>query len=308
MNKIIVKTFSKIQFYYIFITDKFYYSIVRILINRFLRKYSLVDLGSAGELDNRLKVITSKALRIDGRSGTTKGGGIDEEHVDMFVGDGDKASFYITRKSTCSSLKMPDTEVINLYPEASRFDIKSIEEVQTTRLSDLLKLKNFSLDLLKIDVQGAEMEVLNGLGENDIKNIKVIEIECSVIKFYKGASSFSDVFTFLDNSGFDLYLLREQRWTALNQAHCKIAWFDAVFVNRVVSKADGFALSLAYKRFNLNTALKANYSTLLNGKSSAVKFTFVSMLVVARLILQMQSMVGKREISHRNIAAGSELW
>ena len=67
---------SRVQLYFISVTDKAYYFIVNLIINSFLRKYSLVDLGSAGALDDRLRIMTSSALRIDGRADSSENSGV----------------------------------------------------------------------------------------------------------------------------------------------------------------------------------------------------------------------------------------
>ncbi len=61
--------------------------------------------------------------------------------------------------------------------------------------------------LLKIDVQGYEMEVLKGAGHS-LASIDHIFVESGIQSLYEGAPRFSDVFEFLTARGFHLIALR----------------------------------------------------------------------------------------------------
>ena len=66
---------------------------------------------------------------------------------------------------------------------------KNLEDVQVLPFSEILKEKNFDyIDLVKIDTEGHEEEVLNGLGEY-IKKIKYILIEFHIDKIYENYDS-----------------------------------------------------------------------------------------------------------------------
>ncbi len=56
--------------------------------------------------------------------------------------------------------------------------------------------------LLKIDVQGYEMEVLRG-GVNTLAEIDYINVECSFQVLYEGQASFDQVYRFLTAHGFE---------------------------------------------------------------------------------------------------------
>lgn len=61
-------------------------------------------------------------------------------------------------------------------------------------------------DLLKLDVQGFELEVLAG-AEKCVMGSKALILEVSFIEYYKGQCSFADVCTFLHQRGFELKAL-----------------------------------------------------------------------------------------------------
>jgi hypothetical protein len=61
--------------------------------------------------------------------------------------------------------------------------------------------------LVKIDVQGFELEVLKG-AENSLDRIKYIFVESAIRQLYAGAPRFSDVFDFLTARDFHLMAMR----------------------------------------------------------------------------------------------------
>lgn len=56
-------------------------------------------------------------------------------------------------------------------------------------------------DLIKIDVQGYEIEALKGFGDN-LNSPQYLIIEVSFIEFYTGQPLFADIVTFLNEKGF----------------------------------------------------------------------------------------------------------
>ena len=80
---------------------------------------------------------------------------------------------------------------------------------------------------LKIDTQGYEKEVLNGLCQN-LKNINVIQLELSTVYLYEGQELYDHYFSFFDKNGFALWSL-EQGFSDKNSG--RMLQFDAIFVN-----------------------------------------------------------------------------
>jgi FkbM family methyltransferase len=80
-----------------------------------------------------------------------------------------------------------------------------IFKVETITLDE--HYKNKALDILQIDVQGAEKFVLEGANKI-LKKVKAIFIEISLNKgFYKGASTFDNLYKLLTKRGFKIALL-----------------------------------------------------------------------------------------------------
>jgi hypothetical protein len=89
----------------------------------------------------------------------------------------------------------PDT--INYFNETHR------RKLRTDTLDAVKQSKNFpSPDLLKMDVQGAELDVLKGAIET-LTSVKHIILELQVVEYNKGAPLRDAVIDYMDEQGFD---------------------------------------------------------------------------------------------------------
>lgn len=90
---------------------------------------------------------------------------------------------------------------------AQKMAVRSSVEVPIRTLDDFREELGLStIDLLKVDVQGYELEVLRG-ATRSLKDVRALQIECNFIPQYKGSSTFSDVDLFLREQGFALHNL-----------------------------------------------------------------------------------------------------
>ena len=72
------------------------------------------------------------------------------------------------------------------------------------KLSTIMKdYKILNIDILKIDVEGATLDLLKGLDDN-LNNIKIMHIETETYPFFKGQTLHNDVCVFLENNNFKL--------------------------------------------------------------------------------------------------------
>ena len=95
-------------------------------------------------------------------------------------------------------------------------EIRQIK-VQTKRFDEIISpdsLEGFQC-LLKIDVQGAEMGVLQGVGDL-LEKFAAIEIELALCDFYEGNDMVEDVLKFLRLNGFDPFTIQTERWGGNN--------------------------------------------------------------------------------------------
>lgn len=115
-----------------------------------------------------------------------------------------RATFYELSMPGNGSLLKPD---IKKWQQFNRWDDNSQEtfEVEVTTLD--LECKNAIIDLLWVDVQGAEYDVLLG-AQNTLNNIKAIMLEVAMLESpYSNSTLFSEINSLLLSKGFHLVSL-----------------------------------------------------------------------------------------------------
>src|SRR3954470_18825766 len=116
-------------------------------------------------------------------------------YFQAFVGRGGPATFHVARFPGCSSLYEADASVIDLFTMigasvGGNFTVESTREVQTTKLDDVAGLP--PIDFLKLDIQGAELDVLRGATKT-LANTLVVESEVEFLPLYKDQPLFGDL-------------------------------------------------------------------------------------------------------------------
>lgn len=114
------------------------------------------------------------------------------------------ATFHITDVMSCSSLLEPDLDVLQRFPIRSCFEVVrrlsvSIRSIESMIEEGLLQ----PLTFLKVDVQGAEYDILKGLGPY-LDNVLAMELETQILRIYKDQRTLCDLIDFLGAHGFRL--------------------------------------------------------------------------------------------------------
>ena len=105
-----------------------------------------------------------------------------------------------SKEDSSSLLDISDLQS-EIFPGTSRCDS---ERVRVSRLSNFISESELGkINLIKIDVQGYELEVLLGASEI-LNNINYIYVECSFLELYKDQATADDVIEFLSDNGFFL--------------------------------------------------------------------------------------------------------
>jgi len=121
------------------------------------------------------------------------------------VGDGSKRTFHTCNAPMTSSIYEPNTALLERFQRLAELTtvVKS-EEVQTHRLDDIPEVAG--THLLKMDVQGAELDILHG-GEKTLESVVAVHAEVEFLEMYKGQPMFADVDTFMRGHGFCFHTL-----------------------------------------------------------------------------------------------------
>jgi len=102
-----------------------------------------------------------------------------------------------------SSLKEPDRHLID-FPTVS---FAGTEEVSVTTLETLLNDVEENV-MVKLDIQGFELEALEGMGKA-LEKVVAIEIEMTLLPMYQGEATLGQILITLENMGFKLFSISE---------------------------------------------------------------------------------------------------
>ena len=110
-------------------------------------------------------------------------------------------------------------------------DIKPV--TRTTKTLDTARstsfLKDERIDILKMDVQGAELSVLQG-ATDILKEVSFVQFEASVIEYNKGGSCYYQVDEYLRDHGFYLYDMGDlQRNKGLFRSN-GVGQYDSIYI------------------------------------------------------------------------------
>ena len=103
--------------------------------------------------------------------------------------------------------------------------------MKTRRLDSIVEEVGLEdIDLIKIDVQGAEAAVLRG-GAAAIRKARVLTVEVSLFDFYDQRSTFLDIETLLQPAGYSLYSIP---FVSQNPMNGRTDWVEAIYVKNAL--------------------------------------------------------------------------
>lgn len=123
-----------------------------------------------------------------------------ERYLPYVLGNGSARTLNICELEGMTSLLKPDPThlaLFNLFPTWGI--VKSQVPVTTRKLDDVAEITH--LDFLKLDVQGAEHEVLVH-GRDKLKEAVVVQTEVSFVPLYQGQPVFGEIDLLLREMGF----------------------------------------------------------------------------------------------------------
>ena len=142
----------------------------------------------------------------------------------------------LSNKKSMTTLYLSDSENLNSFKKPNQrawgFDKKETILVQTDTLDNICAINNINnIDILKIDVQGNELEVLHG-GCSLLSDYKIglIFVEWQVVPLYQKHYRHFEISQFLNKYGYDLFNIYN-----INEARSgQLRWGDSIFINQKI--------------------------------------------------------------------------
>jgi len=139
----------------------------------------------------------------------------------------EQTSINVMSRITSSSLFQSEEK--STFEGNAYFDIVEREPISIDRLDNLMGNVP-EITLIKMDVQGYELEVLKG-GQRTLEKAKYVLLEMQNHEIYKGAPKYYDLDAFLRAQGFELFEIMPSI-----REHDQVREYDALYINRTTGK------------------------------------------------------------------------
>ena len=160
--------------------------------------------------------------------------------IDKAIGKGGPATLHVTNYGYTSSLYEPNLALMEKFQSLAEFcQVVEQKSIDTVRLDDVLG--GDKPDFLKIDIQGAELDVFDG-APDALNSILVVQTEVEFLELYKNQPLFADVDTALRRAGFQFHTFlgaSSRCYKPVNlpnsgsQGVRQLLWGDAVYFRSV---------------------------------------------------------------------------
>lgn len=160
-----------------------------------------------------------------------------EKHIPLALAKSiGESTLYVTHDPMCSSLYEPNEPFLSRFKDLVELaGLAFTVELETTTLDEFCHQEGVeTIDFLQVDVQGADLQVLEGATQI-LKTVLGVQIEVEFSPLYLNQPLFADVDTYLrsyDFSLFDLYTapqIRRQSPIASPAHPGQLLWGDAFY-------------------------------------------------------------------------------
>jgi FkbM family methyltransferase len=215
-----------------------------------------VDVGGANDLQphwNRMRAACSFVVyepnkeAFDELVQRQKATSIYDNFLYLNVGLAEHAGrrdFHVTNIQSGSSLKSVNKNGISSFNNSTYFFPMNVESIVVNSLAASLdEIGVGTIDIIKLDTQGTELEILRGLGELRTDSLLAIELECGLLDDYEGdQTAFEDTLRYVRGKGFQLFDLRCNRFAG-SAPRFDLAVIEAFFGNDLVKPPSAHRLS-----------------------------------------------------------------
>jgi len=202
------------------------------LLHHSYQKIRLVDVGCRGGIHPRWSGIRN--LEVIGFEPDAKEcGGLQAGRYFPIAlySRGGTVKFYVTVDRNCSSIYAPNPNLMSKFVGSDHLAVEKVVEVPCDTLDHVLESNGLrDVDFLKVDAQGAELDVLHG-AEKTLEGVVGVECEVEFSPIYLNQPLFPDVDTFLRERGFTLLDLEVCRYFRSKKIRSKgqVLYADALY-------------------------------------------------------------------------------
>lgn len=154
-----------------------------------------------------------------------------------------KATLYKTRNPACTSLYPPNSDYTERFTtNAIMMELVDTEEINVSTLDSFLtEHSDICFDYLQIDVQGGDLNVLEGATNTLEKSVLAMSVEVEFFQLYQNQPLFGDVDNYLRKKGFTIFdigkIYRANRQLAAVMSHNhpgQPIWSDVYYVRDLI--------------------------------------------------------------------------
>jgi FkbM family methyltransferase len=159
-------------------------------------------------------------------------------HNIAVAGTSSRRRLYVTKSPVNTSLLRPQERLVQRY-DIPGLEVDHLSSVKTDSLDSILspraRTKKAAGEFIKIDSQGAEMEIMQGASRTLKKETAAILCEIVFSPIYKLQKTFSEVDRFLADRGFTLYSLEPHFISSKRldrreyETEERLLWADALY-------------------------------------------------------------------------------
>jgi len=198
----------------------------------------LVDVGSTGgieshfeEIDKFLHVIT---FDPDPRAITPKTKGKFENYKIALWSKKEMQTLCLTQYPQASSLYQLNEKILSSFLNFPCHKKIGIENIEVNAMQNILPQSSHP-DFIKIDAEGADLEILKGAEKYLKTSCLGIQTETSFANRHSNAPYFSDIDQYLRKFGYILMQIEPERWIRKNNIYSAISnpqiiWGNAIYI------------------------------------------------------------------------------
>ncbi len=211
---------------------------------------NVIDIGSSGSLDAKWEPL-KKTINLIGfdpnKDECERQNNLPSEYrTAKFLpyavhGKNGTETLYMTKSMYCYSLLEPNKEWLDRFSFGDLFKVTGHESVDVRSIDNIEELEDYALDVMKLDVQGLELPILEK-ADNLLEQAFYVETETGFVENYIGETTYSQIDTFMRSKGFLLFdmnishrISRDNNFKNHTTGKEQILWCEAVWLKDYIA-------------------------------------------------------------------------